>query len=271
MLRSIRIGVIALLFLPAPVALATVASAQDAPTRAVTGTVRDTSGIPIAFVNVQGPKNLRALSDEEGHFRLVLPTGGATSLMLLRLGYRPVTVALPAGTDTALFVHLDLIPQQLNAVRVVTSAIQSLRNKGFYARMAEREQGASSGQFITPEEIELRKPSRPTQLLEARMSVVVRRVGKCYVIAQCWVATGFNGCPMQIYLDGQRLMPERLMNALNQSGGNLKADEYTSVFLDALITPSAIAGIEIYPRGASAPPQYQMMNSTCGVILIWTK
>ncbi len=261
----------ALLFLPLLATPASVAPAQDAPARAVTGTVRDTNGIPIPFVNVEGPRNLRVIGSEEGLFRIVLPTGGAMSLTLRRLGYRPVTVALPAGTDTALFVHLDLIPQQLNAVRVVTSAIQTLRNKGFYARMAEREQGASSGQFITPEEIELRKPSRPTQLLEGRMSIVVRRVGKCYVIAQCWVATGFNNCPMQIYLDGQRLMPERLMNALNQSGGNLKADEYTSVFLDALITPSAIAGIEIYPRGASAPPQYQMMNSTCGVILIWTK
>ena len=157
---------LALVCLPVLVALATVARAQDAPTRTVTGTVRDTNGIPIPFVNVEGPRNLRVIGSEEGLFRIVLPTGGAMSLTLRRLGYRPVTVALPAGTDTALFVHLDLIPQQLNAVRVVTSAIQTLRNKGFYARMAEREQGASSGQFITPEEIELRNPSRPTQLLE---------------------------------------------------------------------------------------------------------
>ncbi len=231
--------------------------------------MRDTSGIPIPFVNVEGPKGLRVVGDEEGHFRIVLPTGGATSLTLLRLGYRPTTLALPAGADTAVFMHMDLVAQQLNAVRVVTAAIQSLRNKGFYARMAEREKGASSGQFITPEEIELRKPQRPSQLFEGRMSVIVRRVGNCNIVTRCFVIAGQNDCPMQVYLDSQRLIPDGT-SLFGKSGGNTKVND-APTYLDDVISPSSIAGVEIYPRGASAPPQYQMLNGTCGVVLIWTK
>lgn len=262
MSRTFPHAVLAMLALVALGVSATTSAAQDTPGRTITGTVRDTSGVPIPFVNVDGPKNLRALSDDEGHFRLVLPTKDAVSLTMRRLGFNALTLRLPAGADTSLNVHLDLIPLQLNAVRIVTQAIQTLRNRGFFARMAEREQGLNTGQFITPEEIELRHPTRPTQLLEGRMSVEVRRVGKCFIIEKCWVVMGPSHCKMQVYLDGQRLNPE---------GGSALDQNSPPVYLDPFISPSSIAGIEIYPRGASAPPQYQMLNSMCGVVLIWTK
>lgn len=164
--------------------------------------------------------------------------------------------------DTSLNVQMDVIPMQLNAVRIVTQAIQSLRSRGVYARMIEREQGINTGQFITPEEIELRHPTRPAQLLEGRMSVEVRRVGNCFIIEKCWVVTGPSHCNMQVYQDGQRLNPEK--------GSALDPDS-EPVYLDSFISPSSTAGIEIYPREAGAPPQYQMLNGSCGVVLIWTK
>ena len=40
--------------------------------------------------------------------------------------------------------------------------------------------------------------------------------------------------------------------------------------MDALI--ELIAGIEMYPRGLTAPVQYQdASNPNCGVVLFWTK
>jgi hypothetical protein len=259
---------LALLFLPAIASLATLAPAQETPARTVTGTVRDTSGIPIPFVNVEGPKKLRALGDEEGRFRLELPSRDAISLTLRRLGYQPMTLSLPAGADTSVNVHLDLVVQQLSAIRVVTAAIETLRNRGFFARMADRERGPGSGQYITPEEIELRKPSRPTQLFDGRMNVVVRRVGNCYVLTRCYAIAGPNDCPMTIYLDGQRLLADG--NLSQHSAGNTKIGS-APTYIDDLISPTSIAGIEIYNRGANAPPAYQTLNGTCGVVLIWTK
>jgi hypothetical protein len=34
--------------------------------------------------------------------------------------------------------------------------------------------------------------------------------------------------------------------------------------------PQDVYGIEIYRNLTGAPPQYQALNSTCGLILIWT-
>jgi len=36
-------------------------------------------------------------------------------------------------------------------------------------------------------------------------------------------------------------------------------------------TPKDLVGVEVYPRAASVPVQYQQVSSGCGVVLIWTK
>jgi hypothetical protein len=41
--------------------------------------------------------------------------------------------------------------------------------------------------------------------------------------------------------------------------------------VNGIALPTHVAAMEIYPRGVSAPPQYQSRNGTCGVVLIWTK
>ena len=87
-----RLHVQPLVCIPALALLTGLGRAQDAPTRIVTGTVRDTSGIPILFVNVEGPMKVGALGDEEGRFRIVLLNRDASSLTLRRLGFHPVTI-----------------------------------------------------------------------------------------------------------------------------------------------------------------------------------
>lgn len=37
------------------------------------------------------------------------------------------------------------------------------------------------------------------------------------------------------------------------------------------VKPSEIAGAELYPHGVGAPPQYQELNGSCGIVLIWTR
>jgi hypothetical protein len=41
--------------------------------------------------------------------------------------------------------------------------------------------------------------------------------------------------------------------------------------LDFIVSPTTVSGIEIYPRGAGASAGYQLLNGTCGVVLVWTK
>ena len=67
---------------------------------------------------------------------------------------------------------------------------------------------------------------------------------------------------MTIYVDGVRF------NSLSQLK-NTRGDNH--IFINDLVSANSIAGIEVYPRSVTAPPKYQSLNGTCGVVLIWTK
>jgi len=45
----------------------------------------------------------------------------------------------------------------------------------------------------------------------------------------------------------------------------------TDDFVNEIVVPSSVAAMEVYPRGTGAPPEFQSMNGSCGVVLIWTK
>jgi hypothetical protein len=67
--------------------------------------------------------------------------------------------------------------------------------------------------------------------------------------APCWPA---------VWLDGQLVHPGR-------AGGR---DD--PAYIDQLVHPVEIAGIEIYNSPASHPVQYNLYGA-CGVIVIWTR
>ena len=72
---------------------------------------------------------------------------------------------------------------------------------------------------------------------------------------------GQGGCAATVFLDGQRL------NNLADASGNANA----APAVDELIPVSSVSGVEVYTRGALAPPKYQSLGGTCAIVLIWTK
>ena len=82
------------------------------PIPAVVLIVADSDGTPI----------VRKLTDERGAFRMQLPAG-ARRLQLLRIGFRPRDVTLPAPVDgvIALDLSMRMIPTLLEPVRVLDS------------------------------------------------------------------------------------------------------------------------------------------------------
>ena len=76
------------------------------------------------------------------------------------------------------------------------------------------------------------------------------------IISMKAVIFGSMGCKMTVYLDNIRIV------------GKLgRGDD----FLNEVVMPTHVAAMEIYPSAVMAPPQYQSLNGTCGVVLIWTK
>jgi hypothetical protein len=226
--------------------------------------VSDSLGNAVTYVNVDGGGGQRALGDTEGRFTILLRATSATTLEFRRLGFRAVTVALNAGSDTSLNITMSPVAQRLAAIKVTSEQVRALELHGFYARLADRQKWGGSAQFVTPEEVELRRPNRVTQLFDHLNGITVRRSGSCNIIVKCWVPLGSGNCLMTIYLDGTRLMSE--LGAVPRP-----MSSPVPVFIDEIVSPSTVSGIEIYSRPTQAPPQYQILNGTCGVILIWTK
>lgn len=254
------LGLIALL----GVLLGEPTQAQFPEQRVVTGIVKDSAGREVPYVNVILPRGRLIVSNQGGEFSFPFAGKDAVPMTIRRLGFRAIDLRLPPGGDTTVTIVLEPVPQTLQTTVIQTERMRTLDSRGFYSRLADRERGTLRGEFITPEEVERFKPSRATQLLEARSGLQVRRSGSCNVTTMCWVVLGNGGCVATVYLDGKRL------NQLSAAQGT-QTDARSAPYLDDLISPTSIAGIEVYPRGAGAPPQYQALAGACAIVLIWTR
>jgi hypothetical protein len=231
-------------------------------TRTVSGTVSDSSGRPIPYVNIDGGPKYRTLANASGEFTLSVPPKEGVDVLIRRIGYQPAKIRIEPGSDTTINVSMQQLAVLLTTQMVrAQQLVRTLETRGFYSRMLDQTRGALVGEFITPEEIEMRNAQRVTQLMDQRRGITVRRTGSCQVIATCYRVYGQGGCAATVYLDGQRL--NRLATAA--------ADPSSAPAIDELIPVTGVSGIEVYPRGSSAPPKYQSLAGTCAVIVIWTK
>ena len=235
-------------------------SAQDL--RTVSGTVTDSGGRHIAYVTLDGGAKYRTVTNAVGEFRLLVPPQLGIEILVRRIGFLPTKFKVEPGADTTIRVPMQQLAvlMQTQIVRA-QQLVRTLELRGFYERMLETQNGALNGDYILPEEIEMRNPQRVSQLLEARRGVTVRRIAACNIIVTCFRVYGQGGCAATIYLDGQRLNP--LQVASNDLSGAPAVDE--------LIPVSSVSGVEVYSRGALAPAKYQSLNGTCAIVLIWTK
>lgn len=242
--------------------LAAPASAQER--RAVTGTVVDSGGRPVQYAMIDGGGNARALTNLSGEFRLLLPPKNKVEVNVRRIGFLPAKVLIEPGGDTTVTVTVAQlgIMMETQVIRAREQTVK-LSVTGFYERMNQAVNGALIGEFVLPEEIEIRKPNRATQLFEGRRGIRVRRFGNCYDVTTCYRITGTGDCAATVYLDGRRLNP------INQ--GSAAAGIAATPSIDDILNPSAVSAIEIYPRGSSAPPQFQSLAGTCAIVAIWTR
>ena len=137
-------------------------------------------------------------------------------------------------------------------VTLTSRTSEALERRGFYERMRGVERGINRGYFITPEDLEQRRPNYITQMLENYPSIRVS--GRSLEFARI---LGTGDCRMTVYLDGTGVIG--------------KFDQRSEDPINTIVKPSEIAGVEIYPRASAAPPAYQGLSGLCGVVLIWTR
>jgi len=234
-----------LLILSALPAVARNAAAQGT----ITGAVRDSTGVGIkgAKVSVNGIP-LTAESDDSGVFILRGVPPGPASIHVRRLGFTPasVQVVVTNGATTHVNVTVKEVAHELNAVVVYAKRPRHYEGylAGFYQR---RDQGF--GRFITGDEIAKRAPLRITDMLRMVPGLQV---------------TESNPIESHVRIRGNRCWPSVWIDGAPANAAEFDLD---------WVTPSDIAGIEIYSSIATVPPEFvdPLGPRLCGTIVVWTR
>lgn len=211
----------------------------------LTGVVRADDRTPLAdavlAVERSGQTVYRTRSLSDGRFTISDIAGGVAELTVRRLGYvqRRLEVDLKAGTtkDT---LEILLTPVATD-VETVTIEGATGRLQGFNERRVRN----NFGYFFDQNDIRRKSPRFVSELFRtipgARLQAS-RRSGNILEL---------RNCTPRIWIDGVR------------------ADNGE---IDELISPSEIAGMEIYPSFAGVPAEYMdKENRACGVVLVWTR
>ena len=242
--------------------------------RIVRGTVTDSGFRPVARATVSVAGYPSVTSNDSGAFVFRLASRDAAVFDIRRIGFALTRFSLQGGGDTTVSVTLLPGAQQLEGVTVRASSRSTDRLRGFEDRLLQRSRGAISGSFVTAAQIEQRSPTQVTQMLIDIPGITIERVhpnfpryaifGRSSLLSS---ASDNFRCPANVYLDGTRV----------QQGGDavmVKGEwvgQEQGVSIDDLISPGAIAGIEVYRVGNQAPPEFQALNGTCAVVVIWSK
>ena len=192
------------------------------------------------------------MTDAAGGFEMSELPGGTQTVEVRALGYAPAraTVDLAAGATDTVVVTLDRNAPVLATLKVLGEPLGRGDWTGFHDR-----QRLGLGHFIGIEEIEGRRAMSFGDLLMGVPGVKVQQAGFSTV-----VAVPRSGGQIGKYAN-TNCLPTYFVDGTPVVGGDPTEFRRTK----------DIYGIEVYVSLASAPARYHVMDSSCGVILVWTK
>ena len=216
----------------------------------VLGRVTNKQGAPVANARVTlNGTGAATLTRANGEFVLDSLPAGTQAITVRHLGYAPTerTVELSSRAPARADVQMGAFVPQLAPMEVVSRMEQGLDRVGYTAR----KRGASTGYFLTPEQIEARRATQFTDLLTTTPGIRVQgSMGRMYITTTR--TAGRQGC-VNVFVDGSRWQ-------------QLEAGD-----LDSFVRPQDVAAIEVYPGGGSMPVEFQSSGGDCAAVVVWTK
>jgi len=219
----------------------------------IRGLVRDSADTPIPFATVVwGEARQVITTSDSGAFTLTDIPAGKTRFTIRRLGYLPVDfdLILKPGTIKPVVVHLQPTAPSLTTIEVEARSTMGadeyrddrFRATGFFDRKAHL-----SGYFISPDEVERRRPNYVSDLLHGVPGVML--VGRPHTPSAHYVSSGAH-CRLQVYLDGHPV-PDG----------------------DDFVSGSDIKAVEVYTSLLRASDRFipSPQKGYCGSIVVWTK
>jgi hypothetical protein len=258
---------------------ATAASALGQGARSATVTVTTAGGQPVPFAVVSVDETPFRIAGADGAVTLPLEARDSVRVMVRRMGFRPHDgwARRAPGEGHAYVAVMMPIAAVMDTVRVVAQMTTPLSKTGFYDRVERVRKSAMLGEFISPEELEVRNLTRLSDMLQGRQYSRIASVnvgGRAQPIAQ-----GRARCSMNIVVDGQYVsnsIQDLEVSEVPQSifgrGTSRARSGALQVGLDEMVSGRSIMGIEIYPSIAGAPVELipTASRGACGLIAIWT-
>ena len=219
----------------------------------IVGLVTDqVSGEPVPEVVVNVPAAGRATTTAaDGRFVLPDLVAGRYEVAFSHLGYRQrsETIAVEAGHATNVQVVLTVDAIELEPIEVtVDRRDRNLERAGFYQRQED-----GWGHFVDRDDIDNWNPVDLTDALIRFPGVSIVPDARSPMNRHLRFRRGRVDCAPPVYLDGI------LLTGLE------------GFYLDDIVNPMSVAGVEMYRGVAGIPAQYSGRGTACGVVLIWLR
>ncbi|MBK8248869.1 MAG: carboxypeptidase regulatory-like domain-containing protein [Gemmatimonadetes bacterium] len=196
---------------------------------------------------------VEAAANSEGYFAMDALPLGTWTMDARALGFMVESrlVDVVAGAPGEVAIILTEQEQFLDTVKVVGErAIESPS----YAAFLER-QARGLGHFVDEGQIERRRPQLVADLVRELPGVFVQSEpmrGNVQNIRFRSYRFGARTCAPDIFIDGAYVP--------NVGEGGL---------LESMVATTSLRAVEVYPRAAAVPPQFQR-NDGCGALVLWT-
>lgn len=198
-----------------------------------------------------------SVTDHEGRFQVMHPDQNTREVELtvehVDYGRISQVVAFRAAEQLELEVMLTERLTDSPPVVVTERRRGVLVDNGFYDRV-----DGGAGLFIQREEIERRAPRRITDLMRGRTG---------------WHLIETPEGEQDIRVIGPSRQPRDCQPAIWVDGTLIRTAGEPAVVeppLSELVSPKEVEAIELYDGAAGVPLEYEGMDGSCGVVLIWT-
>lgn len=207
---------------------------------------RSLGPIPGAVVIIAPSPHPPAIADSGGRFEHAGPVADTCRIEVQAPGYasRAWTVVLREG-ERLDDLRLELHPREYELPAVEATADTGTRNRGL--REFERRRASGHGIFVTPEEIERKRPVTIGDIMRSVPGVTTAcdRVTGCYLR----MVRAPRGCPAEVFVDGVS----------------------ATLVIQAETSATDVLAVEVYRSASETPSEFSRVERTCGTILIWTR
>jgi hypothetical protein len=212
----------------------------------VIGTVRDTAGVPVARTRLSN-SGFVTISDSVGRFTLAGLPAGTSTLLVRRLGFEPLDIALQlvGGRTDSVSLVMTMLPEKLPGMTTEVDALYRVRLADYY-----RHKQVGIGTFLDRKDIESKHVARLSDLMRRLPGTRITERGTRSTLRMGRSAGG-RDCPPDMWIDGVRAYG---MNVDDIPLGDVEA-------------------LELYRGPAGLPPEMnnRLGNPACGALVIWTR